>query len=411
MIYLSLGTNLEPRREYLREAKQALITQGYKIIAASAIYETPALLPMHATNDWQKNFLNQVIAVETDKLPSRILSDSKQIEKDFGRKFELKWSPRPIDIDILLYHQHEVQTDDLVIPHPGLKDRNFFISPLLEVAKMLNDLVTCSRFQPIYNDIKPKLPRWMYILNLTPDSFANDRGIRDYIKEATSALMHGAHILDIGAESTRPQASPLTSDEEWQRLQEFLPNLISLAHSFEAKVSIDTYHPETMQKAIDLGVDYINDVSGLGSEQAKDIFKHSNVGWIAMHNLGLPANPMHVLPKTVPAYKQVIEWVQSLDISDTDRRRLIIDPGIGFGKDAVQSRDILSNISQFKQLGYTVLIGHSRKSFLSGITNQEFKDRDLETIGVSLRLMTEGVDILRIHNMEAHKRAVLSYNV
>jgi 2-amino-4-hydroxy-6-hydroxymethyldihydropteridine diphosphokinase/dihydropteroate synthase len=411
MIYISLGTNLEPRRQHLREAKQALGKKGYRIIEASSIYETPALLPLHATNEWQKNFLNQVVAVDTEKQPQEILSDIKQIEIQLGRKSELKWSPRPIDIDILLYHQHEIQSEELFIPHPGLKDRSFFLSPLLEVAKTLNDFVTSARFKPIYHDMKQKLPRWMYILNLTPDSFATATGERDFIAEATSALEHGAHILDIGAESTRLNAKPLNCDEEWLRLKDYLPQLISLAQSYEAKVSVDTYHPETMRRAIDLGVDYINDVSGLKSNEAREIFTHSSVGWIAMHNLGLPANPNQILSKTEPAYKQVMEWARSLELSETDRRRLIIDPGIGFGKDAVQSRDIISNISKLQKLGFPVLIGHSRKSFLSGITNEEFKDRDLETIGVSLRLIADGVDILRIHNMEAHKRAVLSYNV
>lgn len=409
MIYLALGTNIEPRRNFLQQAKEYINAAGYEILSTSFIYETPAMLPMTATNDWQKNYLNQVIAIETKSSPETVLEHIQQIEKKLGRDNTLKWGPRPIDIDILLYHDFNATNEKLTIPHHGLTSRNFFLRPLIDVASKIEDHTTYVTYKKIYDHLNKKLPKWMYILNLSEDSFSSNGEKINYVTNTIEALESGAHIIDVGAESTRPGATPLTAEEEQIILKKELPNIINHAHKFEAKVSVDTYHPETMKWAIDMGVDIINDVSGFRDPESINVFKTSSVEWILMHNLGLPADPKKILTKSRPAHQEILDWAKSLELTAQEKNRIYIDPGIGFGKDATQSRDIISNWKQIQEVGFKTLIGHSRKSFLTGITEHKFKDRDIETIAISVRLASEGVDILRIHNMKDHRRAYLSF--
>ncbi len=409
MIYLALGTNIEPRKTFLQHAKECLHAAGYEILSISPVYETPAMLPVDATNDWQKNYLNQVIAIDTTSSPNVLLEDIKKIEKDLGREQNLKWGPRTIDIDILLYHDKIISNDTLNIPHKELNSRNFFLRPLLDVASNIKDHKTLTSYSAIYKNLTHKLPKWMYILNLSEDSFSSSGEKRNYVTDVVHALEHGAHIIDVGAESTRPGATSLTAQEEQAILTQHLPTIIELAHKNDAKVSVDTYHSETMKWAIELGADIINDVGGLATADSKKVFRDSNVDWVIMHNLGLPANPKNILTKSRPAHLEILDWIKSLELSVEDKQRIYIDPGIGFGKDATQSRDLISHWKQIQDLGFKVLMGHSRKSFLTGITEHEYKDRDIETIGISLRLASEGVDVLRIHNIEDHRRAFMSY--
>lgn len=412
MIYLGLGSNIEPRRQHLRKAKELLQRAGLMVLATSPIYETPALLPLHATNDWQKNFLNQVIAIQTNASPFEILHLVKEVELHLGRDGNTKWGPRPIDIDILLYHDQKIQTTHLTIPHAGLTEREFFLRPLLDVALQCKDTDTYKEYKKYYDAHTKKLPKWMYIANITPDSFSSQNvtlSTDEHMQTIKEALESGAHIIDIGAESTRPDAKPISAKEEWARIEPILHLTLQLAKDYEAEVSVDTYHAETMKKSIALGVDYINDVSGLSTPEVRDVFSQSSVKWIAMHNLGLPASRERILPKQQEAYLQILDWIKRLEVSTSDQQRLWLDPGIGFGKDAAQSRNLLQHTNDLMQMGYPILLGHSRKSFLTGITNREFKDRDIETIAISIKQASLGVDILRIHNIKDHQRAYLSY--
>jgi dihydropteroate synthase len=194
-------------------------------------------------------------------------------------------------------------------------------------------------------------------------------------------------------------------------LERVLVEAARLCKKYEAQLSVDTYHPETMHLALQSGVTIINDVSGLRDPRGRNVFFNSTCDWVVMHNLGLPANKGVVLDHSKLAHQHIIDWVRDLEkhIPREHRHRLILDPGIGFGKSAEQSRDILKNWFVLKDLGYRVLIGHSRKSFLSGITQSKASDRDIETVALSLRLASEGVDILRIHKMDDHRRAHLAY--
>ncbi len=245
------------------------------------------------------------------------------------------------------------------------------------------------------------------ILNITPDSFSDGGlagNVQAIIAAAQKLIEDGADVIDIGAESTRPGAHPLTHEEEWQRLAGVLPQICKLAKESGVLTSIDTRHAQTASKAIIAGIDWVNDVSG-GSDAA---MLKILAGWqgkvVIMHNLGIPADKNITIPKSEDAVAIIYEWLEErlvlLEKAGIVRGRVIIDPGIGFGKTAQQSWEIINNIAVFKKLGVEIFVGHSRKSFLNASEN--IVDKDAATLAVSKQLARQGVDYLRVHNVELH---------
>lgn len=254
------------------------------------------------------------------------------------------------------------------------------------------------------------------ILNITPDSFS-DGG---HYMSASHALLQtqkliddGASVIDIGAESTRPGATPLTAQEEWQRLEIVLPEIIQLLQGTEVQLSVDTYHPETADRALALGVDIINDVSGCVGTMPHVLAAY-DAPIILMHNMGIPADK-NCLAEVCDPVKEVYVWaeqkLEQLEKENIARKRIILDPGIGFGKNADQSLALLRGIDAFKALGVPLCIGHSRKSFLAGFSAYPAADRDTETLAVSLYLAQHGVDYLRVHDVEKHHRALTVFSL
>ncbi len=255
-------------------------------------------------------------------------------------------------------------------------------------------------------------PEFVGILNITPDSFS-DGGKFNILEKAikhTKKLIHdGASIIDIGAESTRPNAIPLTHAEEWARLQPILEAIKK--EQFPAKTSVDTYHPETAKLAINLGVDWINDVSGCTSPDMIDILKNSNVQIICMHNLSIPADKNITIPLSENATEVVYSWCknkinQLVDLG-INRERIIIDPGIGFGKTAEQSLELIKNIEIFHSLSVKLFVGHSRKSFLSLLGNKQ--NRDIKTCIVTAFLASKNVNYIRVHDIASNIATIESY--
>lgn len=246
------------------------------------------------------------------------------------------------------------------------------------------------------------------ISNITPDSFS-DGGLSH---DPTAALSHiqtmleeGADIIDIGAESTRPGATPLTPTEEWERLAH-LPQMIDCVHTAGKLVSLDTRHPQTAKKAISQGVDWVNDVSGLESDAMVEVVREADCKLVMMHALGIPANPDVTLPLGCDPLDEIHRWVivklAKLHKKGISKDRIILDPGIGFGKTPQQSLEILLRVEEFNQHRLPLLIGHSRKSFLKLFAETSAKDRDEATLGFSAFLMKAGVDYLRVHNVSRH---------
>jgi dihydropteroate synthase len=245
------------------------------------------------------------------------------------------------------------------------------------------------------------------ILNITPDSFTGD-GIyhnRDLVsKKLEEMIENGVDIIDIGAVSTRPNATFPTIEEEIDRFKQILPIL----KSCKVEISIDSFNFETIEYLMDnLDISWINDQSGAKDKRIIELIKDSDIKIAIMHNTGLPAGK-NIIPDDVDISLLVKEWfldkiiyLKDLGISEG---QIILDPGIGFGKNADQSWKIIRDAASFVELGLPVLYGHSRKSFFNNITKIDFAQRDLETVIVSNYLAESGVDFLRIHDVDSHFR-------
>lgn len=415
MIYLGLGSNLGDRRGSLARGLAALARAGVEVHRVSPVVESPALLPDRAPAEWNQPFLNLVAECSSAESTVAVLQRIKQIERELGRvEGGDRWAPRTIDIDILLWGREQLATERLKIPHPGLQGRAFVLTPLIALRPSLTlpglgerTVLDWSR------DLAHHIPLWMGILNATPDSFSDGGEHADWasaeahVEEMVEA---GAQIIDVGAESTRPGAAPISADEEWRRLAPVLEPLIDKYRAAPLRpwVSVDTYHAGVARRAIEAGADIINDVGGLGSSGMIELAGTTGKDWIAMHNLGLPADPARTLSTDEDPCVAVERWLtqrlEQWQRAGLDLDRIIFDPGIGFGKTSLQSLKLLREAARFRRFGLRCLVGHSRKSFLRGLVADN-DQRDLATIGASLNLCGQGVDVIRVHNVPAHTAA------
>ena len=413
-VYLGLGSNLGDRRANLTRALAELTHAGVRLLRVSPVVESPAMLTDDAPADWNRPYLNVVAECSTDDTPSGLLERLKAIERELGRGEHARWAPRTIDLDILLWGNERIATERLTVPHPDITERPFVLTPLAALAPLATipgrgtkTLLEWSRAHGRH------IPLWMGILNVTPDSFSDGGRFESWSAveaQAETLVVAGASFIDVGAESTRPGATPLDAEQEWQRLERVLAPLIEkyAPSPLRPRFSLDTYHPATARRALALGVDAINDVGGLTSPEMLELAVTSDRDWIAMHNLGLPADRSRTLPVDRDPVLEVERWLeQRLDEwqrANLDLGRVVFDPGIGFGKNPLQSLRLLRGIERFERYGLRVLVGHSRKSFMHGLTGDGVA-RDLFTIGASLRLCSRSVEILRVHDVAAHAAA------
>lgn len=417
--YLGLGSNLGGRMANLRSALIALETNGLRIHRVSPVVESPAILPSDAEPGWNKPYLNIAVRAETSLRPAELLRLVKGIERELGRDSAPRWAPRPIDIDILLYEDQTIVADNLVIPHPEMHRRAFVLTPLVTLNPSLRipGMGTRSILQ-LSRDLGDHIPLWMGIINLTPDSFSD--GGRHETWEAveprvTELVNAGAHIIDLGAESTRPGATALTADQEWSRLAPVLEPLMAKYRNdvLRPRISVDTYHPEVARRALVLGVDIINDVGGLTDPRMVEAARLYDAECVAMHHVTVPADPAHTLPAEVDPLGAVEAWItaqiEQWLAAGIDLNRIYFDPGIGFGKNPLQSLAILRHMHDLRHHGLRMLVGHSRKSFMSSFAPQTDQSRDLTTIGASLNLIAQGVDVVRVHDVQAHASAYLGW--
>jgi len=418
-IYLGLGSNLGDRRENLRAAVRHLADKGLIIQRLSPVVESPAMLPHTSPSEWQRPFLNLVAECETDRSPQDLHGWIKEIQTALGRRDPARWSPRPIDIDILLWGREQIATVELTVPHPAITGRSFVLIPLIALRP---DLTIPGLSDKTVLDwsraLTSHIPLWMGVLNVTPDSFSDGGRFWDWERlelHVRTMIDAGVHIIDVGGESTRPGAEAVAPSEEWSRIGAVLEALVARRRSdpLAPRVSVDTYHPETARRALELGVDMINDVSGLTTPEMLALARESGVDWIAMHQLSLPVDPAINLPEDRDPVQAVEEWLlaqlTAWDSAGLDLGRIIFDPGIGFGKTALQSLEIIRRASEFRRDGLRVLIGHSRKSFLKIFATDYDASRDLATVGVSMKLCEQGVDVIRVHNVPAHIAAHLGW--
>ncbi len=254
------------------------------------------------------------------------------------------------------------------------------------------------------------IPKIMGILNVTPDSFS-DGGQFDSTASACSQaealVVSGADIIDIGGESTRPFAKPVTVREELNRV---IPAISAIRSAFSIPLSIDTTKAEVARQALAAGANIINDISALRKDPAMlPLVQETSVPVIMMHMQGTPGdmqvNPQYddVIDDIITFFKERLAWLQENGVA---LHRITLDPGIGFGKSLNHNLSILKHLAAFKALGCPLLLGHSRKGFIGDITGLQVEDRDLPTAVVSALSCAAKVDIIRVHNVAATYQAL-----
>lgn len=236
----------------------------------------------------------------------------------------------------------------------------------------------------------------MGILNVTPDSFS-DGGFfyaqNAAIAHAKKLVEDGADIIDIGAESTRPNFTPISADEEISRLEKIIPAI----KNFGVPLSVDTYKPEVAEVALSLGTEIINDVHGLDDKKMFDVAKKFSAPIISMHN---KKNSPNIIDDIKNFFRQTLETCRENNFDET---QIMFDPGIGFGKTQEENLTVLKNLSALKSFdgkNFSLLLGASRKSVIGYATGLEVDDRDEATGAICVSAIFQGVDIVRVHNVK-----------
>ncbi|WP_432443605.1 dihydropteroate synthase [Rhizobium grahamii] len=244
----------------------------------------------------------------------------------------------------------------------------------------------------------------MAIVNVTPDSFS-DGGrhstVDAAVARALEAVNEGAAIIDIGGESTRPDAAPVSAAEEQARV---LPVIEALRGRSDVLISIDTYRAETARLAMAVGADIINDVFGLQKEpEIATVAAKTDAGLCLMHT----GRERRKLADIIA--DQFLFLEQSLEIAfkaGVERETIVLDPGFGFAKDTRENIELMTRFSELHKLGFPILAGTSRKRFIGAITGREAADRDAGTAATSALLRLRGAAIFRVHNVAINRDAL-----
>ncbi|HEV8016392.1 MAG TPA: dihydropteroate synthase [Stellaceae bacterium] len=250
-------------------------------------------------------------------------------------------------------------------------------------------------------------PRIMGIVNVTPNSFAGGEPDPEAAIALGRAMIEaGADIVDIGAESTRPGAAPVSEEEELRRLEPVVRGLAAAG----AVLSVDTRHARAMAAALAWGGRAINDVSALEGEGSLDVVARSGAPVVLMHMRGEPAT-MQQDPRYVLASVDVAEYlaarIASCEAAGIPRHRIVIDPGIGFGKTVAHNLEILARLTLFQTLGCGVLVGLSRKSTIGRVSGGVPVEQRLPgSLAGALQAVRQGVQILRVHDVAETKQAI-----
>ncbi len=245
-------------------------------------------------------------------------------------------------------------------------------------------------------------PRVMGIVNNTPDSFSGDGLAGDVagaIARGNSMFEAGADLVDVGGESTRPGAEPVAVDVEVSRT---VPVVEGLVRTQPGRVSIDTMKPEVAEAALSAGATVVNDVSGLRNPRMIEVVAEHGASVIVMHMLGEPRTM-----QANPRYEDVVrdiglflkERVSAAERGGISPERIMVDPGIGFGKTVGHNIELLARLGEFKFLGKPIVVGVSRKAFIGKISGADVDDRLSGSIAAAVLAVREGADIVRVHDV------------
>ena len=254
----------------------------------------------------------------------------------------------------------------------------------------------------------------MGIVNVTPDSFSDGGQFLDSKAAAAHSLRlldEGADILDIGGESTRPYSTAISVEEQLRRV---IPVIDEVHRSRpDALLSVDTSKAAVAREAVSDGVEIVNDITGLsGDPEMLPFARESGVGVCVMHMQGTPQT-MQDDPTYQDVVGEVHEWLRdrrdALISAGIDHDRICLDPGIGFGKTHQHNATLMANAHRFHNLGCPLLVGHSRKAFIGKLIGDKAADRTAGTIGAALALATQGIQIVRVHDVAVLRQALLLF--
>lgn len=263
----------------------------------------------------------------------------------------------------------------------------------------------------------------MGIVNVTPDSFSGDGLLgetRDPVEvavaQATAQVAAGAHLIDVGGESTRPGSVPVSLEEELRRV---IPVIRALTAEIAVPISIDTYKAEVARQAIEAGAMLVNDVWGLQMDpDIAHVIAQHKVGVVLMHNRSKPKDAVqesrlgghYVGVEYGDLMSDIIRDLEkSLDLArkaHIPTEQIIVDPGIGFGKTVEQNLELLYRLGEIQELGYPILVGPSRKSFIGHVLNLPPEQRLEGTAAAITLAIDRGADIVRVHDVETVSRVV-----
>jgi len=264
------------------------------------------------------------------------------------------------------------------------------------IAHQPPEFLRCGRYT-----FDASVPRVIGILNVTPDSFSDGGRFLDVERAVAHALrMHaeGADVIDVGGESTRPGAAEVPADEELRRILPVVEGIVAA----DVAVSVDTSKPEVMRAALAAGASMINDVRALRAPGAVEAVARTQAGICLMHMQGEPRTMQHApfyLDVSAEVREFLLRRAQACIDAGVDRDRILIDPGIGFGKDLAQNLALLNALPDLACAGFPVLVGWSRKSSLARIIGRQTGDRLAASIGAALAAVAQGAAWVRVHDV------------
>ncbi|KAF0908079.1 hypothetical protein E2562_022926 [Oryza meyeriana var. granulata] len=445
-IVIALGSNVGDRISTFDRALRMMKNSGINITRHACLYETA---PAYVTD--QPRFLNSAVRGTTKLEPHELLNRLKEIEKDIGRTDGIRYGPRPIDLDILLYGNSQISTENLIVPHERIHERPFVLAPLVDllgsstdgaVEKSWHSLAKCTGgFFELWNKlggesiigtegIKRVLPvgnrllDWsertlvMGVLNLTPDSFSDGGKFQEVeaaISQAKLLISEGADIIDIGAQSTRPFARRLSVEEELERLVPVLDAIMEISEMEGKLLSVDTFYAEVATEAVKRGVHIVNDVSsGQIDPRILEVVAELGVPYVTMHMRGNPSTMQsehNLLYDDVcnEVASELYTRVREAELSGIPLWRIVLDPGIGFSKKSKHNLEVIMGLESIRtemgkmSLGASrvpILLGPSRKRFLGEICNRaDPVERDVATVAAATVGILNGANIVRVHNV------------
>ncbi|KXT09859.1 hypothetical protein AC579_6751 [Pseudocercospora musae] len=439
---IALGSNVGNRLDKIEQACCALEKdRNIRILETSPLYETKAMYV-----EDQESFVNGVCKIQTNLSATQLLDRLQAIENDLGRVKIIDKGPRNIDLDILVFGFDSIRSKRLTVPHASLQEREFVLRPMSDISEgshkisrpiALSMLRRLPPSDPPMYALTPLSPgsdplralhpsrrtTVMSILNITPDSFSDGGDNHSSDMEAlrhtiATHIAEGATIIDIGGQSSRPNAPDISAEEEISRILPAIEAIKYLPEASNITISIDTYRASVAEAAINAGAHIINDISaGLLDPEMLPTIARLGCTYVMMHMRGTPMTmqseehtsyPKGLIPTIARELKSRLQAAQEAGIR---RWRIILDPGVGFAKTTEQNTELLGKFSELRNwkglATYPWLVGSSRKDFIGKLTGvAEAKDRVAGTAATVTAAVAGGAEIVRVHDVKETVRVV-----